>query len=159
MKLIKIPDYENYFAGEDGRIYRKNKKCFRQIAQYIQPYGKYLNVYIYDSGKNKIGIQVHKLIASAFFNANIKKVNVIHKDKNLLNNFPGNLIVSECTSLKLNDEEEAKCNIIKMYENLLLKQINYNKENELWKKYDFLKSKKNKRSIYNWLYVNLKSAS
>lgn len=159
MKMMPVPYFENYFAGEDGRIYRKNKKCFRQLAQYIQPYGKYLSVYIYDSDKNKSGLQVHKLIASAFFNADIKKISVLHKDKNLLNNIPGNLLVTECEEITSGDDEEAKCNIIRMYENLLLRQVKYDRESDMWKKYDEIKSKKSKRSVYNWLYVNLRNAS
>jgi hypothetical protein len=159
MRMQKIPDFENYFAGEDGRIYRRNKNCFRQLGQFIQPYGKYLSVYLYQPDGNKIGVQVHKLIASAFFNADIRRVSITHKDNNLLNNSPDNLLVAECNEISPNDDEEAKCNIIKIYENLLLKQLNYDTNSDIWKKYNSIKSNKNKRSVYNWLYVNIRCAS
>ncbi len=161
MKSLPIPLYDGYFAGEDGRIYKKNKKFFKQLSEFLQPYAKYLCVYLYNSKGDKVGIQVHKLIASAFFDADIKKVNIIHKDKNLFNNSPDNLIVSELLEQDSpdNDDEEAKCNIIKLYENLLLKNLNYDRNCNLWKKYKVIKSEKKKQSVYNWLYVNLKSVS
>ena len=108
MVMQQIPDFENYFAGEDGRIYRRNKNCFRQLGQFLQPYGKYLSVYLYQPNGNKIGVHVHKLIASAFFKADIRRVNIIHKDNNLMNNSPDNLLVSECNEISPNDDEEAK---------------------------------------------------
>jgi hypothetical protein len=154
-QMKKIPGYRNYFAYKNGRIYRKthSEEKFRQLSEYRLPYSKYLSVYVYRD-KIKEGVQVHKLVASAYRNINYKNYNVFHKDKNLLNNDPKNLMIRK---KQVDDQEEVSVykNEIKDYEAQLKNYINYDYNNSIWNEYKIIKLKRSERMIYNWLKVFL----
>lgn len=84
--MKEIPNHPLYFASENGRIYRQRGKLFRQLTQIIQPYGKYLSVYIIDINGDKTIKQVHKLVASAYYNINPDEFEITHIDGNIFNN-------------------------------------------------------------------------
>lgn len=153
--MKKIPGYNGYFAYRNGRIYRKCKseENYRQLSEYRLPYARYLSVYVYRN-KIKEGIQVHKLIASAYKRVNIQEYKVFHKDKNLLNNNPENLFVRKKAKLETDDELLYK-NEIKDYEAVLKNFINYDYNCNIWNEYKIIKLKRSPRMIYNWLKVFL----
>jgi hypothetical protein len=133
--MKKIPGYSGYYAYKNGRIYRKLNKeeSYRQLAEYRMPYSAYLSVYIYRN-KIKEGVQVHKLIASAYRGINYRNYKIFHKDKNPLNNLPNNLLIRKNEIKekygKLPYEAE-----IKDYESILKNYLNYDYNNPLWNEY------------------------
>jgi hypothetical protein len=153
--MKKIPGYNNYYAYKNGRVYRKTDSTgnYRQLSEYRLPYSKYLSVYIYRNS-NKEGVQVHKLIASAYRKINYKKYNVFHKDKNLLNNEPGNLMIRKKAASETEETNPLK-NEIRDYEALLKNFINYDYNSSIWNEYKIIKLKRSERMIYNWLKVFL----
>ena len=153
--MKKIPGYSGYYAYKNGRIYKKQKSesGYRQLLEYRLPYSKYLSVYLYRN-KIKEGVQVHKLIVSAYKRINFRNYNVFHKDKNYLNNDPGNLLVRKRISEDKKEIRSYKTEI-KDYEALLKNFINYNYNNPVWNEYKLIKLKRSERMIYNWLKVFL----
>lgn len=153
--MKKIPGYNSYYAYKNGRIYRKtcSEEKFRQLSEYRLPYSKYLSVYIYRE-KIKEGVHVHKLVASAYRKINYKKFNIFHKDKNLLNNEPDNLMIRKKTDCDIQDSDIYKSEI-KDYEALLKNYINYDYDSIIWNEYKIIKLKRSERMIYNWLKVFL----
>ena len=127
--LKRIPGFGRYYACNDGRIYKKNKKNFRQLIEYRQPNTKYLGVYLYKRKYEKLGLQVHKLVASAFYRINIFHYDVLHKDKNCLNNEPGNLVPVVMSKDKIRQSREKlyfeKKNLSD-YEAILKNYLKYN---------------------------------
>ncbi|MCX7833548.1 MAG: HNH endonuclease [Ignavibacteria bacterium] len=154
--MKEIPNHPLYFANSNGKIYRQKGKSFRQLTQIIQPYGKYLSVYIIDSKGEKTLKQVHKLVASAYFNIDPIEYTITHIDGNLLNNKPSNLKVSKIETNNNENELKNKKKLIEDFEKKFLKKINNDFENPLWKQYEKVKEKKNYKNIYNWLYVHIK---
>jgi hypothetical protein len=155
-KLMKrIPGYSGYYAYKNGRIYRKKirEENYRQLLEYRLPYSKYLSVYIYRNNI-KEGVQVHKLVASAYRKINFREYDVLHKDKNLLNNNPANLKIRKKSEMEKDDENIYK-NEIKDYEALLKNFINYDYDSIIWNDYKLVKLKRSSRMIYNWLKVFL----
>jgi hypothetical protein len=155
--MKRIPGYNGYYAYKNGRIYRKNNRDenYRQLLEYRQPYSKYLSVYLYRN-KIKEGVQVHKLVASAYRSINFREYEVLHKDKNLLNNSPVNLKIRKKSKV-IGDNENIYKNEIKDYEALLKNYINYDYNNRIWNDYKIVKLKRSSRMIYNWLKVFLYS--
>lgn len=152
--MKEIPNHPLYFASENGRIYRQRGKLFRQLTQIIQPYGKYLSVYIIDINGEKTIKQVHKLVASAYYNINPDEFEITHIDGNIFNNTPSNLRIEKVKkTLEKNDCYEKKT-MISEYEKLLLMKINCDRNHPLWKKYERIKETKKYKNIYNWLYVH-----
>lgn len=153
--MKQIPGFPLYYAGDDGRIYKQKGKYTKQLTQFIAPYGKYIFVYITTGKYDKKFLPVHKLIASAYNELDYNEIEVEHRDGNLLNNKPENLIIIKSEK---SDEvnEEPRIKVINMYEGILKRKINFDLENELWQKYSRIKESGNSRKIYNWLYVNLR---
>ncbi len=153
--MKKIPGYSGYFAYKNGRIYRKHKgdENYRQLSEYRLPYSRYLTVYIYRN-KIKEGVQVHKLVASAYRNIKYKDYNIYHKDKNDLNNKPENLSIKKKTDFDENNRINYKSEI-KDYEAIFKNYINYDYNSILWNDYKIIKLKRSERMIYNWLKIFL----
>ncbi len=155
--MKEIPNYPLYFANENGRIYRQRGKLFKQLTQIIQPFGKYLSVYIIDEKGEKTLKQVHKLVASAFYKIKPEEYNIIHIDGNIYNNTPCNLKL-EKVNTPLNEKKEIdsyeKTSMITEYEKLLLQKIKCNTNHPLWQRYKKIKASKKYKNIYNWLYVH-----
>lgn len=153
--MKKIPGYNGYYAYKNGRIYRKVKseENYRQLGEYRLPYSKYLSVYLYRN-KIKEGVQVHKLIASAFRKIKYGDYNIFHKDKNDLNNKPGNLFIRR---KKENNEgiENLYKYEIKDFEAIFKNYINYDYNSPLWNDYKLIKLKRSERMVYNWLKIFL----
>jgi|WetSurMetagenome_2_1015567.scaffolds.fasta_scaffold21153_4 hypothetical protein len=154
-RMKRIPGYNGYYAYKNGRIYRRkpNDENYRQLLEYRIPYSRYLSVYIYRN-KIKEGVQVHKLVASAFRKINFREYEVFHKDKNLLNNNPVNLKIRKKSEADGDDENNYK-NEIKDYEALLKNYINYDYDSKIWNDYKIVKLKRSTRMIYNWLKIFL----
>lgn len=153
--MKQIPGFPFYYAGEEGRIYKRKGKYIKQLTQLIPPYGKYLFVYLTTGKYDKKSLPVHKLVASAFYKIDCKDIEVEHRDGNLLNNKPENLVIIK--SEKPDDvKDEPRIKVINFYESILKRKINFDLENELWQKYSRIKESGNSRKIYNWLYANLR---
>jgi len=86
-KLIKVKEYENYYADPNGKIYSKRYKKF--LYPKILPSG-YASVKLY---KNNVGkdFYIHRIIATAYIDNKDNKPFVNHKDKNRSNNHVNNL--------------------------------------------------------------------
>lgn len=153
--MKKIPGYGKYYAYKNGRIYRKySSGCnYRQLSEYRLPYSKYLSVYVYRNNI-KEGVHVHKLVASAFRNINYKKFSIFHKDKNLLNNEPKNLMIRKKTE-DVTEETDIYKNEIKDFEAILKNYINYDYNSAVWNEYKIVKLKRSERMVYNWLKIFL----
>jgi hypothetical protein len=153
--MKKIPGYGNYYAYKNGRIYSRinSGEGYRQLGEYRLPYSKYLSVYVYRN-KTKEGVQVHKLVASAYRKINYKKFNIFHKDKNLMNNEPKNLLIRKKTEDEKTETDVYK-NEIKDYEAILKNFINYDYNSIIWNEYKTVKLKRSARMVYNWLKVFL----
>ena len=160
--MKRIPGFKNYYAYKDGRIYKKSNSYYRQISEYRQPYSKYLGVYLYNKENEKMGVQVHRLIASAFYRKSIDKYYVSHRDNNIANNKPENLIVrlipDEILKEKENEMKYLEKNL-EDYSSILKNYVNFDKNHYLWKKYIKLKTEKKFRLCYNWLKILLSSKS
>jgi hypothetical protein len=156
-RMKRIPGYNGYYAYKNGRIYKKisRDENYRQLLEYRQPYSRYLSVYVYRN-KIKEGVQVHKLVASAFRRINFRKYEIFHKDKNLLNNVPVNLKIRK-KSAENGDNERIYKNEIRDYEALLKNYINYDYNSKIWNDYKLVKLKRSSRMIFNWLKVFLYS--
>jgi hypothetical protein len=153
--MKKIPGYSGYYAYKNGRIYRKcrSEENYRQLSEYRLPYSKYLSVYIYRD-KIKEGVQVHKLIASAYRKINFRNYNIFHRDKNDLNNKPDNLTIRKKSDAAESDGNIYKCEI-KDYEAVFKNFINYDYDCSLWNDYKLIKLKRSERMVYNWLKILL----
>jgi hypothetical protein len=153
--MKKIPGYNGYYAYKNGRVYRKNRSDgnYRQLSEYRLPYSKYLSVYIYRN-KIKEGVQVHKLIASAYRKIKFKDYNIFHKDKNNLNNYPDNLLIRRKSKYEESGDNRYKSEI-KDYEAIFKNFINYDYNCSLWNDYKLIKLKRSERMIYNWLKIFL----
>jgi hypothetical protein len=153
--MKQIPGFPLFYAGDDGRIYKQKGKYKKQLTQFIAPYCKYLCVYLTTGKYEKISVPVHKLIASAFNESEYKYIEVEHVDGNILNNKPENLkILKSGKSDKV--KEEPRIKVINIYEDILKRKINFDLDNELWRKYSRIKESGNSKKIYNWLYANLR---
>lgn len=153
--MKKIPGYNGYYAYKNGRIYRKSNsdENYRQLSEYRLPYSKYLSVYIYRN-KIKEGVQVHKLIASAYRKIKYREYDIYHKDKNNLNNVPHNLLIRKKYECEESDENIYKYEI-KDYEAIFKNYINYDYNCRLWNDYKLVKLKRSDRMVYNWLKIFL----
>jgi len=155
--MKKIPGYCGYYAYKNGRIYsrQKGESEYRQLAEYRLPYSRYLSVYLYRN-KIKEGIQVHKLIASAYRKINYRKYNIFHKDKNYLNNIPYNLIARKKGNW---DRKELRCYATEIsdMEAILKSYLNYDYKNPIWNEYKLIRTKRSDRMVFNWLKVLLLS--
>ena len=70
--MKKIPGFRNYFASNDGRIYKQVSGHYRPLTIFLQPYSKYMTVYLTDGKYSKIMMYVHNLIAMAYLNKSYK---------------------------------------------------------------------------------------
>lgn len=158
-ELKPIPNFENYYAYKDGRIYKINgENCIRQLAEFRQPYSKYLYVYLYRNKSDKVGIAVHKLVASAFFGIESSKYHIIHKDKNTLNNKPDNLEIKLRDPMEIEDKERTLIKEkIKEFEEILLRYVNFNRNSEIWQDYKRITKNMSDRVKCNWLKLYLVS--
>lgn len=158
-ELKPIPDFENYYAYKDGRIYKINgESCIRQLAEFRQPYSKYLYVYLYRNKSDKVGIAVHKLVASAFFGIDPSKYHIVHKDKNTLNNRPDNLEIKRKSSMEIEDSERTLIREkIRELEEVLLKYLNFNRNSQVWQDYRRITKNMSDRVKCNWLKLYLVS--
>lgn len=158
-ELKPIPCFENYYAYKDGRIYRINEdNCIRQLAEFRQPYSRYLYVYLYKNKSDKVGMAVHKLVASAFFNIDPSKYHIVHKDRNTLNNKPDNLEIKLRDPMELEDKERTLIREkIKDFEDILLRYINFNRNSRVWLDYRRITRNMSDRVKYNWLKLYLVS--
>jgi hypothetical protein len=154
-QMKKIPGYNGYYAYKNGRIYRKQMSgnSYRQLSEYRLPYSRYLSVYLYRN-KIKEGVQVHKLIASAYRKISLRNYNVFHKDKNFLNNIPDNLLIRKKIDEEKKETKSYKTEI-KDYEALLKNFIDYDYNNPVWNDYKIVKLKRSERMVYNWLKLFL----
>lgn len=153
--MKKIPGYSNYFAYKNGRIYSK-RRCdenYRQLAEYRLPYSRYLSVYIYKN-KTKEGINVHKLVASAYRKIKHRDYNIFHKDRNDLNNKPENLYIRKKSEYRDTNDNLYKYEI-KDYEAIFKNYINYDYDCRIWNDYKIIKLKRSERMVYNWLKIFL----
>jgi len=151
-----IPNHPLYFANDNGRIYRQKGKLYRQLTQIIQPYGKYLSVYIIDEKGEKTLKQVHKLVASAYYNIVPDDYEITHIDGNILNNKPSNLKIVKIEAINIGNDDMERKTIIEEYEKELLIKINYNRNHPLWERYNKIKKTNKYKNIYNWLYIHLR---
>lgn len=158
-ELKPIPCFENYYAYKDGRIYRINEdNCIRQLAEFRQPYSRYLYVYLYKNKSDKVGMAVHKLVASAFFRIDPSKYHILHKDRNTLNNKPDNLEIKLRDPMELEDKERTLIKEkIKDFEDILLKYINFNRNSRVWQDYRRITRNMSDRVKCNWLKLYLVS--
>jgi hypothetical protein len=146
-----IPDFPEYFAGKDGRIYSDFGNKIRQLTEIRYPYSRYLTVFI-SKNNNRFGIHCHKLVASAFYKINPERFLIKHKNKDRCNNKPANLVLVPLT--KISDKSELDCfykNQIREFEIIFLNNINYNYEHSEYKKLYEIKQKNNIRLLYNYL--------
>ncbi len=153
--MKRIPGYSGYYAYKNGRIYSKKKYSgdYKQLSEYRLPYSKYLSVYVYRN-KVKEGVQVHKLIASAYRGINYKDYNIFHKDKNYLNNEPKNLLIRKKSKDEIDEDKRYKIEI-KDYEGIFKNYINYDYNSAIWNDYKIVKLKRSNRAVYNWLKIFL----
>lgn len=101
MAIFKlIPNFEGYFAGDDGMIYsnhprgvQKGIQPLRKLSQNVQTNGKYYVVSIKKNGDGKYRTQrVHRLVCMAFHGLLIDHNSTVsHLDGNWRNNIPSNL--------------------------------------------------------------------
>nr|QBK85481.1 MAG: HNH endonuclease [Marseillevirus LCMAC101] len=84
--MRKIPEYENYYATRNGKIYSMFTKKYLKKASL----GKYDGVQLYKEGKGKT-LTVHRLVASAYLPNPNDLPEVNHKDGNKRNNRVDNL--------------------------------------------------------------------
>jgi len=156
-ELKPIPNFVNYYAYKDGRIYRINgDDCIRQLTEFRQPYSKYLYVYLYRNKSDKVGVAVHKLVASAFFGIDPLKYHISHKDRNTLNNKPENLEIKQKAPMEIEDEERTLIKEkIKEFEEILLRYVNFNRDSEVWQDYRRITKNMKDRVKYNWLKLYL----
>jgi uncharacterized protein (UPF0248 family) len=80
-----IKDFENYEVSTLGNVRNKSKRILKQLNK-----GGYIFVSLYINSKGKT-IPVHRLVAISFIDNPENKLQVNHKDKNLLNNNVNNL--------------------------------------------------------------------
>lgn len=101
MDIRPIPEFEGYFAGEDGNIYSNRPRArevglqpVRKLNPGIQTSGKYYIVNIKKNEDDKYKSQrVHRLVCMAFHGVPIDhKATVSHINGNWRNNKPENLI-------------------------------------------------------------------
>lgn len=101
MKILPIPEFSGYFAGEDGYIYsnhprgtQKGLQPLRKLSPGTQTSGKYFIVNIKKDGDGKYKSQrVHRMVCMAFNGPPvIDSSTVSHLDGNWKNNKPSNLV-------------------------------------------------------------------
>jgi hypothetical protein len=88
IQSLPIPDFDEYFAFADGRIYSSKSKKF--LKQSMHTTGRYQVTLVKPDGKMTTR-KVHTLIAEAFFGLKPKGMVVCHNDFNPLNNAVENL--------------------------------------------------------------------
>lgn len=99
MKILPIPDFSGYFAGEDGNIYsnhprgrQKGIQPLRKLKTNIQTSGKYFVVNIKKDSDEIFKTQrVHRLVCIAFHGLPLNNHTASHSDGNWQNNVPSNL--------------------------------------------------------------------
>ncbi len=153
-----IPGFPLYYAGSDGRIYKKRNKRLKQLTHFIPPESKYFSVYLCTGGAEKKGMQVHKLIAMAYYNINPSDYKISHIDNDCLNNRPENIKIEKCETQQENQNEVSRRNAVSQYEKLFERHLNYDRSKTEWKRYEAVKTKGNYKNTYNYLLVHLKSA-
>ena len=160
----QIPDFQDYFAASNGKIYSVKKKKdevdnskphFRELTVYIQPGSKYLSVNIIRN-KEKISFNVHKLIGWAFTGNNPFDYCFYHKRKNYLNNKPENL---DYFKFETDSENENRLKEIELkeFECLFKRAVNYDYRNKIWKNYEVLKLKDNTMLLINFIKIFLRT--
>ncbi len=153
-----IPGFPLYYAGSDGRIYKKRNNRFKQLTHFIPPGSNYFSVYLCTGGVEKKGMQVHKLMAMAYFNINPSNYKVIHIDKDLLNNKPENISIEKSEEPEENYNEVSRRRAVSQYERLFERHLNFDRSKIEWKRYETVRTKGNYKNTYNYLLVHLKSA-
>ena len=154
--MRRIPGCKNYYAYEDGRIYRRKDNSFKQMTEYRRAYSKYLYVYIYKNPKDKYSLPVHKLIASAYHKIKYNKYYIGHKDRNILNNKPGNLIlIMKKQDSSINENKKFDEKNLRDIEALFKHCIGYDYECFDWKNYERIKKEKSMKYRKNWLKLFL----
>jgi hypothetical protein len=158
-----ISEYPNYEVSNIGNIRNKNtKKILKQTIN-----NGYFRVCVRKNNKS-ITCLVHRLVASAFLETNIKKNIINHIDGNKLNNFASNL---EWVTQKENINHAILNNLIKINTVSIIqldmneKEIKiFNSIKEIEESYDFDRSfiirvcKKQAKSAYGykWKYLENK---
>jgi len=159
--FIEIPEFPDYFACSNGKIYSaknnhisKNDK-YKELTSFLVPGSKYLSVNLVRN-KEKISFNVHKLIGWAFTGKSPFSYSFTHIRKNYLNNKPENL---QYCKLEFTDEDinRMKELDLKEYEAIFKKVINYNYSSKIWKNYEVLKLKDDIKLQINFLKMYLKS--
>jgi hypothetical protein len=85
-----IPDFPNYYAGNDGNVYRKKNYGYRPIKPWHDR-DTYANIVVSINGKKSRQFS-HRLVALGFKGKPAKdKVLLRHLDGNRQNNVPRNL--------------------------------------------------------------------
>lgn len=153
-----IPGFPLYYAGSDGRIYKKRNNRFKQLTHFISPGSKYFSVYLCTGGADKKGMHVHKLIAMAYYNISPANYKVIHKDNDFLNNKPENITIEKCELKEENNNEVSRRNAVSQYEKLFERHLNFDRSKIEWRRYETVKTKGNYKNTYNYLLVHLRSA-
>lgn len=89
-------DFPSYYAGSDGRIYRRalkqtrGKHRYKCLTEFRYPDSKYMTVFLYLDRK-KYGILVHRLVAAAYFDVVPVEFDIKHINGNFSDNRPSNL--------------------------------------------------------------------
>jgi|WetSurMetagenome_2_1015567.scaffolds.fasta_scaffold299089_1 hypothetical protein len=165
-----IPEFPGYYACSNGKIFseRKNKinaikssgsgkKNYRELTSLITPGSKYLSVNL-ARGKSKVSLNIHKLIGWAFTGKSPFDHCFVHKKKNYMDNTPGNL---QYFKLEYSDKNENRLKEIeiKELESILRKEIKYNYNSKIWKRYELTKLKGNLLLRINFIKLFLKSVN
>ncbi len=158
MKMI--PDFPDYYAGDDGRIYSSKTAKLKQLTEFRYPNNDYLMAYLYKN-ESKSGFYVHNLVALAYFRRSTDTYRVLHKDGNTFNNRPENLSfekLSESEKLQKAYLTDAKTgnDLANINQELALRlwaRVGCSIHNKVWVRYSELKERSNPRALYNWLKI------
>lgn len=95
----EIKDFENYFACDNGEVYRlingHEKRIYGWIDSPNKPRHGYVKIGLYKNGKRYIK-KLHRIIAETFIDNIENKKEVNHKDGNKRNNNVNNLEWATC---------------------------------------------------------------
>lgn len=95
MKIVPIPGFSRYFAGEDGMIYSSHGKGnqLKRLIHNVQTSGKYYVVNLKkDTDTKRKSQRVHRMVCLAFHGEPISEnMTASHQDGNWRNNNPENL--------------------------------------------------------------------
>jgi hypothetical protein len=85
-----IPNYEGYYAAEDGSVYSSKSGKIKKLSFYNSPKHPYYLVSLWVNGKMHTRL-LHFLIITAYKGLRPKGMEVRHLDGNCKNNIPSNL--------------------------------------------------------------------